>query len=427
MPAKFTFKPGPPTDAYKFWKDKVPMSKAAFNALAEEDRVRAFVVSGMAKGDQLTALYESIDKALATGQSMDAWKREIAGVFAGNGWEPLSGFRLDNIFRTNIQTAFTTGRYAQLMEVAKSRPFWRYSAINDDRTRPTHSVLHGRVIRYDDPFWDTFYPPNGFRCRCTVTSLSKKQMEKKGLVAESIKPGQPLEPLDKSQMAVPVMPDKHFSTNAAKTYWQADTGRFRADVRQMVLKDLTRACPEDFSGPCEFAETDCFKTLSNYLSKTDQDDVKTVLWADGVRQKTEFPTWARGVLKNEKTDGAIYPMGNLPAKVLRGVASQPRLAMVAVDEAQVKALTTSFTDVLGTELTADAIEDLPARLAKGRWWIDTEESDVVTALVPQGEAWLKVGIRLDQEIEKGRVVNQLTSIEAVATDNPGGLDRYKEV
>ncbi|URL07494.1 hypothetical protein L4F92_05200 [Avibacterium sp. 21-595] len=32
-----------------------------------------------------------------------------------------------------------------------SRPYWQYSAVNDDRTRPSHSAMNGLVYAYDDP------------------------------------------------------------------------------------------------------------------------------------------------------------------------------------------------------------------------------------------------------------------------------------
>lgn len=51
----------------------------------------------------------------------------------------------------------------------------------DNRTHPLHRELHGQVYHIDDPFWDTFYPPNGFNCRCTVTAYSAADLTRRGL------------------------------------------------------------------------------------------------------------------------------------------------------------------------------------------------------------------------------------------------------
>jgi hypothetical protein len=55
-----------------------------------------------------------------------------------------------------------------------------YDAINDSRTRPTHRALDNVIRHIDDPFWDTYYPPNGFRCRCSTISLTENQATSRG-------------------------------------------------------------------------------------------------------------------------------------------------------------------------------------------------------------------------------------------------------
>jgi uncharacterized protein with gpF-like domain len=41
------------------------------------------------------------------------------------------------------------------------------------------------VLRHDDPFWSSFYPPNGWRCRCRVRALDGDAMKEKGLQEET--------------------------------------------------------------------------------------------------------------------------------------------------------------------------------------------------------------------------------------------------
>ena len=51
----------------------------------------------------------------------------------------------------------------------------------DASTRPEHAMLNELVYRYDDPFWQSFYPPNGWRCRCRVNALSDYKLQKRKL------------------------------------------------------------------------------------------------------------------------------------------------------------------------------------------------------------------------------------------------------
>lgn len=49
----------------------------------------------------------------------------------------------------------------------------QYRTAHDGKVRPEHRVLHGTTLPPSDPFWDEFFPPNGWRCRCTVVQVRK--------------------------------------------------------------------------------------------------------------------------------------------------------------------------------------------------------------------------------------------------------------
>ena len=88
-----------------------------------------------------------------------------------------SMYRLKNIYRVNMQTAYMTGRYQTQLDNVDNRPYWEYVAVMDSSTRPEHAMLNGLVFRYDDPFWNAFYPPNGWNCRCRVVARSQKNLD----------------------------------------------------------------------------------------------------------------------------------------------------------------------------------------------------------------------------------------------------------
>jgi uncharacterized protein with gpF-like domain len=64
--------------------------------------------------------------------------------------------------------------------------YYQYSAIDDERTRPTHAAMDGKIFPRNHPIWDTWWPPNGYNCRCTVVAVTnfeaaevKDQVERK--------------------------------------------------------------------------------------------------------------------------------------------------------------------------------------------------------------------------------------------------------
>ena len=52
--------------------------------------------------------------------------------------------------------------------------YWlQYRTAGDARVRKTHQRLHGITLPVTSKFWDKYFPPNGWNCRCTVVQVRK--------------------------------------------------------------------------------------------------------------------------------------------------------------------------------------------------------------------------------------------------------------
>ena len=53
----------------------------------------------------------------------------------------------------------------------------QYRTAQDERVRETHQTLHDITLPKEDPFWDKYFPPNGWRCRCTTVQVLSRKNE----------------------------------------------------------------------------------------------------------------------------------------------------------------------------------------------------------------------------------------------------------
>ena len=212
-----------PDAAIEFWKQRAKLTDEEAKALGEEAKYRAFYVTGLAQHDLVQMVSDGIEEALKNGETLNDFKKRILGAIQSQGWH---GSRVENIFRTNVQTAYAAGRYTKMQAVKKARPYWQYIAIMDSRVRPSHAVMNGKVYPADHAFWNSNYPPNGFRCRCGVRSLSARQVKDMGLKVET--------ELPKTGGA-----DKGFQNNPGK-HW-AETG---LDLKKYGLQNIAPPKPK---------------------------------------------------------------------------------------------------------------------------------------------------------------------------------------
>jgi SPP1 gp7 family putative phage head morphogenesis protein len=172
-------------EAIKTFKDKTALTPDKYRLLTDEARAKAFTVSGITRMDIMGDFYNAMDKAISEKTTFADFKKSVKEAEALRGWGGEQPYRLDTVFRTNVQSAFQAGHYQQLMRTTQTRPYWQYVAVMDGRTRPLHAAMNGKVAPHDDPFWTRNFPPNGFNCRCTVVSVSKSELDRDGLKVEN--------------------------------------------------------------------------------------------------------------------------------------------------------------------------------------------------------------------------------------------------
>ncbi len=191
----------------------------------------------------------------------------------------------------------------------------------DKNTRPEHAALNGLIRRWDDPFWKEWYPPNGFKCRCTVRSLSRAYLEAHNINVEKIGKGMP----DMKEIAKNNKDNEAFDNyisqklnsfdKKGKLYFEPDTG-FKNNVGEdlynwvkiknreigreswesvsknkvQLKNELKDTKPEEFKQEVHLFEAkgkDAIKEGSNFL----KDELKDVMKDGVILDKFEMPVY----------------------------------------------------------------------------------------------------------------------------------------
>lgn len=189
-----------PKDAIAYFESKGYQITFNWRDVWQEAQAKAFTVSSVAKVDILEDIRGALTTALREGKTEAWFAKELTPVLQRKGWwgrridvDPEgrarvvrmgSPQRLQLIYRQNMQTAYMAGRYKQQLENADNRPWWTYVSIVDQVTTNACRVLDGLTFRYDDPFWETHYPPNHFSCRARVRAGGDRDLERRGITPQ---------------------------------------------------------------------------------------------------------------------------------------------------------------------------------------------------------------------------------------------------
>lgn len=186
MPGEVEFRGTPFQEAIDFFQGKVRVPTRTYTDLMNRAHSRAFMVAGAMRDDLLCDLQEAIGRAFTAGDTLEDFRKDFDNIVAKYGWKYKGGrnWRTRVIYDTNVRTAYSAGHWQQMQETKKLRPYGRYVHGQSINPREQHLAWHGKIVPLDDPWWNYRWPPNGWGCKCSVVSVSERELERNGWTVE---------------------------------------------------------------------------------------------------------------------------------------------------------------------------------------------------------------------------------------------------
>ena len=128
-----------------------------------------YIFSGMKTFHELNEAFPSLLDSNGNRKTFEAFLNDVR--------------KIDNTYNSNYLRA----EYNFVQSSAEMAAKWerfsedgdrynlQYRTANDSKVRPEHAALNGVTLPPSDPFWEEYYPPNGWNCRCTVVQVRKSK------------------------------------------------------------------------------------------------------------------------------------------------------------------------------------------------------------------------------------------------------------
>ncbi|MBA3577288.1 MAG: minor capsid protein [Sphingomonas sp.] len=165
---------------------KEPRAIEDWNELGASEYARSFTAARTTGHDIIRDLYDGLLAEMRDEQPTESgFVERMMPVLRQKGWLPelddkAMGRRLRLIYDTNIRTSMAVGKWRSFQRTKQYLPYLRYSAVQDNRTRPAHAALHDIILPVEHPLWRIAFAPAHFNCRCVVTALSRSQAARYG-------------------------------------------------------------------------------------------------------------------------------------------------------------------------------------------------------------------------------------------------------
>ena len=322
-----------------------------YGELQRIERQLAFSIAGVTSIDKLQNVLNSLTDKLSKGATFQEWQKDIRVQDLD-----LPRHRLDTIYRTNLQATTNRGRWEQFQQTKNTRKYLMYDAVNDSRTRPTHKAMDGIIRPIDDPFWQTHYPSNGYRCRCRAISLTEKQANDRSKNGEGLN-----KPITSN-----MRPDNGWDYNVGE---DLTAGIDNAVADRMVSPSVHDKLKAVLNEKLAKSEQVVKFEIEKEMTKTTMIDKQA--FADFVEKVTA---------EDYKARHEFVRVGTLPNFVMTDravIALEPINNEIYVSDHQLRHALRDVKTGKGTALPIDVTKNLPEKIESARWFYDSKFNNIL--------------------------------------------------
>lgn len=171
-------------ESIEWFRSKTPFTARRYYELESAARDRSFTISNTAQMDVIQGILDDIDRAIQNGTSLGDFSAHVSEKLeeAWGGSVANPGHRIETIYRTNIQSAFSRGRQVQMdqPEVKALRPGRLFDAVRDHGTTPVCRECDGTLVDADDPWLADHIPPLHHQCRSRIRAVRMTEVRRRG-------------------------------------------------------------------------------------------------------------------------------------------------------------------------------------------------------------------------------------------------------
>ncbi|MDF3606166.1 phage minor head protein [Paracoccus sp. DMF-8] len=203
--------------------------------------------------DLLEAMRGEVQRALDEGLPFDAFqknwksnpnlaewwgKREMVDPVTGETELVQLGSprRLRTIYNANIRSARAAGQWERIQRTKRAFPYLEYRTGPSENHRPHHLAKAGTILPVDSPFWDEWFPPNGWGCKCWVRQVTRAEAARRGVSVEPEVADTVVE--NQRTGEVRIVPQ------GIDPGWQRNPGQLRLDGMESFLAEKLDELPE---------------------------------------------------------------------------------------------------------------------------------------------------------------------------------------